>query len=192
VPGDLLAEPFFFLRKDAIPAALASKTNRLQALAAELLATGHAVNGIDLGWGRFRLNKLQELDYADNFFWHRYQESSKAKMYTASTEMMDSRVQLGTDVCDLGPVRQVDRKHLAGLIQDRLQQSDSGFDRVYLGQREQLAAGFKHVPLHYTPPMVYQTSHSRQFRPPSDYKSTATRATATTTVSTTAPAAKKH
>ena len=75
--------------------------------------------------------------------------------------MMDSRVQLGTDVCDLGPVRQVCRKDLAQVITQRLQESDSGFDRVYLAQREELAKGFKQVPLHYSPPVCYKTSYGR-------------------------------
>lgn len=44
----------------------------LQGLAKELHDVyKHPLCAVDMGWGRFRLNKLQELDYADNFFYHR-------------------------------------------------------------------------------------------------------------------------
>lgn len=43
-----------------------------------------------------------------------------------------------------------------------MDKADHGFDDVYLTRREMLKAGFKHVPLHKTPPMFYESTIQRQ------------------------------
>lgn len=229
--GDKLAEPFLFVNKKNLPAVMAAKATTLQGLCKEMMDGGMQTHAVDLGWGRFRLNKLQELDYADNFFYHRYAvvldrsghwveaeflllrscfamhthlptamqvsneswrcstrlsgsrpmraqctadrcaplltcrffSASRIKNFESRTQNLDSQVEFGNDVSDIGPSRLMSRKKIADVLGERMDKADHGFDDVYLGQRELLKAGFKHTPLHLTPPMFYESTLKRAY-----------------------------